>query len=43
VVFDMDMQHNAIASKDRTNMFSSTIPFPMDDKVGKQLMQWLRG
>lgn len=41
VVFDMDMKHNALASKDRTNMFSSTIPFPMDDKVGKQLMAWL--
>jgi hypothetical protein len=43
VVFDMDMQHNAIASKDRTNMFSSTIPFPMDGNVGKRLMKWLEG
>jgi len=40
VSFDMNMQHNAIASKDRTGLFSSQIPFEIGEKTGEILSLW---
>ena len=39
-VFDLDMHHQAQASKDRTNMFDDRI-FKITEETGAQIMQWL--
>jgi hypothetical protein len=41
-VFDLAMDHNAAASKDRTAMFDGLI-FKPSKKTGEQIMAWLRG
>lgn len=38
--FDLDKQHNAYASKDRTGLFVNKI-VPMDETVGEQMLEWL--
>lgn len=40
VVLDLDMQHQAVSSKDRTRMFDGRI-IEIDEKVGEQLAGWL--
>lgn len=40
VVLDVDVQHNATSSKDRTGIFDGRI-FRADDSVGKELLTWL--
>jgi hypothetical protein len=42
VVFDLAMDHNAAASKDRTSMFDGQI-FKITKKTGEQIMTWLKG
>jgi hypothetical protein len=39
-VFDIDLNHNAACSKDRTSMFDGKI-FPLNEKTGEQLLKWL--
>jgi hypothetical protein len=39
-VFDLDMHHQAQASKDRTNLFDDRI-FQITEDTGAQIMQWL--
>lgn len=39
-VFDIDMQHNAQSSKDRTGMFRDNI-FQVTEDTGKQFIEWL--
>jgi AAA domain len=39
-VFDIAMNHEAIASKDRTDLFSDKI-FPITEDIGKQIKNWL--
>ena len=41
-VFDLAMDHNAVASKDRTSMFDGQI-FKPTKKTGEQIMAWLVG
>ncbi|CAM6053533.1 unnamed protein product [Sphagnum tenellum] len=41
VVFDIASDHSAIASKDRTGLFSVTTPFTVTDSTGALLAQWL--
>jgi hypothetical protein len=41
-VFDLAMDHNAAASKDRTSMFDGQI-FKITKKTGEQIMAWLKG
>jgi hypothetical protein len=41
-VFDLAMDHNAVASKDRTAMFDGQV-FKPSKKTGEQIMDWLRG
>lgn len=41
-VFDLAMDHNAAASKDRTSMFDGQI-FKITKKTGEQIMAWLAG
>lgn len=40
-VFNMDMTHNAVASKDRTNMFDTENPFTPSEETGKLIAGWL--
>ena len=39
-VFDLDMNHQAMASKDRTQMFVDKI-FPISEETGEQIALWL--
>lgn len=41
-VFDVAMDHNAVASKDRTGLFDGQI-HKIDESTGKRLMTWLSG
>lgn len=41
-VLDLDMQHQAVSSKDRTRMFDGRI-IEVTEEVGKQLAAWLDG
>lgn len=40
VFMDIDMGHNATASKDRTNLFKDRI-FVIDEKIGEEILDWL--
>ena len=40
IVFDLGMDHNAVASKDRTSLLDGQI-FKPSKQTGKQLMEWL--
>jgi hypothetical protein len=40
VFMDINMNHAAQASKDRTNMFKDEV-FVIDEKIGERIMQWL--
>lgn len=40
LVFDIDIKHNAIASKDRTNLFTGAPSFKIDKGVGERILAW---
>ncbi len=40
VIFDIDMNHNATTSKDRTGLFATRTPFRINAEVGKELVDW---
>ena len=40
IVFDVNMKHYAIASKDRTELFSGRSEFPLTEQVGMQILDW---
>lgn len=40
LVFDIDIKHNATASKDRTNLFSDKPEFKITAKTGEAILQW---
>lgn len=40
IVFDVDAQHNATASKDRTGLFAGVLPFQITPNVGETLLKW---
>src|SRR5579871_81686 len=40
IFFDVDQEHNACASKDRTNLFKDEI-FTPDEKIGERILTWL--
>lgn len=41
--FEMNMNHYATAGKDRTGMFSTDLPFAIDEKVGIKINNWNSG
>jgi hypothetical protein len=41
IVFDLDLNHNAIASKDRSSLFDGKILTRPDDNVGRVILGWL--
>lgn len=40
LVFDLDLKHQATATKDRTGLFSSNLEFKINSYTGQQLSQW---
>jgi len=40
IVFDLDIKHNATASKDRTEIFMDKPPIILSDKTGLQIKSW---
>jgi hypothetical protein len=40
LVFQLDMKHNAAATKDRTSLFANAPEFKLTDEVGKKILQW---
>ena len=41
LVFDLDIQHMATCSKDRTGMFDKNPPSRISDATGQQILNWL--
>jgi hypothetical protein len=40
IVFDIDIKHFAVASKDRTNLFSGKSEFIINSATGKRILDW---
>ncbi|WP_282597090.1 AAA family ATPase [Rufibacter aurantiacus] len=40
VVLELDLKHNATASKDRTRLFMDKPPFRPSEETGKQILSW---
>lgn len=41
IVFDLDLGHNAQSSKDRSSLFDGRLVSKPDEKIGKQILEWL--
>jgi hypothetical protein len=41
IVFDIDLNHNAMSSKDRSSLFDGKILSRPDEKIGRQILEWL--
>src|SRR5690554_2623580 len=40
IVFDIDIKHFAVASKDRTNLFSGRPEFTINSSTGRKILDW---
>jgi len=40
-VFDLDLSHNAQSTKDRSSLFDGRLVSKPDEKIGKQILEWL--
>ncbi len=40
LVFDIDIKHNAVSSKDRTELFKNTIEFQISEDTGRRILDW---
>ena len=40
IVLDLDIKHNAVASKDRTQLFDGLPPFVITEATGKTILDW---
>lgn len=40
IVLDLDIKHNATASKDRTGLFMDKLPFVINEDTGKDILAW---
>lgn len=40
IVFDINMKHQAIASKDRTNLFTDRLEFTITPNTGREILNW---
>jgi hypothetical protein len=43
IVFELDINHQAVCSKDRTQLFAQKIPFKIDAQTGKKIKEWCDG
>ena len=41
IVFDLDLNHNAQSSKDRSSLFDGRLVSKPDEKIGRQVLDWL--
>jgi len=41
IVLDLDLNHNAQSSKDRSSLFDGRLVSKPDEKIGKQILEWL--
>ena len=41
IVFDLDLNHNAQSTKDRSSLFDGRLVSKPDEKIGKQILDWL--
>lgn len=41
IVFDLDLNHNAQSTKDRSSLFDGRLVTKLDEKIGKQVLEWL--
>jgi len=41
IVLDLDLNHNAQSTKDRSSLFDGRLVSKPDDKIGKQILEWL--
>ncbi len=41
IVFDLDLNHNAQSTKDRSSLFDGRLVSKPDEKIGKQVLEWL--
>lgn len=40
LIFELDIKHNAITTKDRTGLFSGRLPFQITQDTGKEILNW---
>jgi hypothetical protein len=40
IVFEIDIKHNAVATKDRTELFSDKTEFKISTETGKEISEW---
>jgi hypothetical protein len=43
LVLDLDIKHQATASKDRTGLFTNPLPFMITEQTGNRIKVWCRG
>ena len=43
LVLDLDIKHQATASKDRTGLFTNPLPFLITEQVGNKIKMWCLG
>ncbi|NVJ85791.1 MAG: AAA family ATPase [Algoriphagus sp.] len=43
IVFELDINHQAVCSKDRTQLFAQKIPFEISSLTGSQIRDWCEG
>ena len=42
IVFEIDIKHNAVATKDRTELFSGKTEFKISTETGKEISEWCK-
>lgn len=40
LMFELDIKHNAVTTKDRTGLFSNRLPFQITEDTGKEILNW---
>jgi len=40
LMFELDIKHNAITTKDRTGLFSGRLPFQITEDTGREILNW---
>ena len=43
IVFELDINHQAVCSKDRTQLFAQKIPFKIEPQTGQKIREWCNG
>jgi hypothetical protein len=43
IVFELDINHQAVCSKDRTQLFAQKIPFKIEANTGLKIREWCQG